>query len=429
MNCIAQRNTGILALIDEEGRLPQGQDQSFTNKVYAQWASTSRLSGSQVQRASGQFVVHHYAGPVVYSSHGFLDKNKDQLQSEAMQVLRECRNQIIQHMCHDYRPWCATEQLVKQSPTRKSIHRQTVGSQFKHQLVKLLETIGKTKPHYIRCIKPNMGHLPGVLDIPLVATQLRCNGILEAVRVARAGYPVRMLHADFQFHFRALAKQHSTWNDRDLFPPLLQNKSTSSIMGSSSPGGLFALGIQKGLTKYYLQQQAFDTLERVRSEKLMTSIAVIQNLVMSYLARRKMEKFRSVLCMFQCTFRYRARKRVVKQAVVVLQRHVRGRYVRRRVTSRARLEKRQQAKSRAESEAQAINKAREDAERQFQLGKERLLGNGRKKSPPARMEHSESPEIMTLPQENVPVQNLRVPVATQRSSEIGMCSGWSYVHP
>ena len=73
----------------------------------------------------------------------------------------------------------------------------TVGSQFKSQLHLLMTAVRGTTPHYVRCLKPNTKARPGLFDRVGVVGQLRCGGVLEAVRVARLGYPVRLPHANF----------------------------------------------------------------------------------------------------------------------------------------------------------------------------------------------------------------------------------------
>lgn len=52
----------------------------------------------------------------------------------------------------------------------------------------------ETRPHYIRCIKPNDSAEPDEVSRVRVMEQLRYGGVLEAVRVARSGYPVRLPH-------------------------------------------------------------------------------------------------------------------------------------------------------------------------------------------------------------------------------------------
>ena len=72
-----------------------------------------------------------------------------------------------------------------------------LSSQFRAQLASLLQRISATRPHYVRCLKPNDRNGPDQWHSRRVVNQLRCGGVLEAVRVARAGYPNRVTHAEF----------------------------------------------------------------------------------------------------------------------------------------------------------------------------------------------------------------------------------------
>ncbi|CAN0386031.1 unnamed protein product, partial [Discosporangium mesarthrocarpum] len=59
------------------------------------------------------------------------------------------------------------------------------------------ETIGRTAVQYVRCIKPNSAKLPGRMENLKVAGQLRCAGVVEAIRISRAAYPNRMTQKEF----------------------------------------------------------------------------------------------------------------------------------------------------------------------------------------------------------------------------------------
>jgi len=85
-----------------------------------------------------------------------------------------------------------------------SFGRATVGGQFRRQLKRLREKIDVMSPHYIRCLKPNDELVPDHFDRAAVAEQLRCGGILEAVRVTRAGYSNHYSHEEFLRRYRCL---------------------------------------------------------------------------------------------------------------------------------------------------------------------------------------------------------------------------------
>merc|ERR1719265_1969946 len=89
--------------------------------------------------------------------------------------------------------------------SRKKKKLITVSSEFKDQLQNLMDTVNKTEPHFIRCIKPNPQNQPDIYDRPHVTEQLRYGGVLQVVQVSRAGYPVRINHVDCWMDYKVIA--------------------------------------------------------------------------------------------------------------------------------------------------------------------------------------------------------------------------------
>jgi myosin heavy subunit len=69
--------------------------------------------------------------------------------------------------------------------------RWTVGGRFIQQLQLLTHTLEGTASHFIRCLKPNNMKQPGAFDSAKLANQLRCSGMLEALRLMAEGFPTR----------------------------------------------------------------------------------------------------------------------------------------------------------------------------------------------------------------------------------------------
>jgi myosin-5 len=235
LDLMEKRGSSILSILDDQCRAPGPSDKAFALAVYAQCASLPRFSASRKQQASLQFSIHHYAGPVEYTVTGFTAKNKDELRKETVYLLshsdipfvRELA-QVMEQTHHQHPP---TGNPGDASPRKlhradSSVGRATVGGQFRSQLKSLRRKIDRASPHYIRCLKPNDLLVPDHFDIAIVAEQLRCGGILEAVRVARAGFTQHYAHADFLRRYRSLAWKELS--NKALAPP-------PSPMGGSSP--------------------------------------------------------------------------------------------------------------------------------------------------------------------------------------------------
>ena len=81
----------------------------------------------------------------------------------------------------------------------------------------------RTELHFVRCVKPNAAQVPSTFDASLVLHQLRCCGVLEVTRIARAGYPTRYLHQEFADRYgvlltpKARGDEHTNNNSSRLF--------------------------------------------------------------------------------------------------------------------------------------------------------------------------------------------------------------------
>lgn len=210
---------GILSLLDEECIMPKATDLTFTNKLHAIWASDSANGEEEhpgktkyePSRFDQGFTVHHYAGRVEYRTDGWLEKNKDPLNDNLTRVLSGSSEKYIASLFADF---ADTPGLVsshvnafstggKKRMTKKGAFR-TVGQRHKEQLASLMGQLQATQPHFVRCIVPNTLKKPGRVDVPLVLDQLRCNGVLEGIRIARLGYPNRLPFVEFRQRYEVL---------------------------------------------------------------------------------------------------------------------------------------------------------------------------------------------------------------------------------
>jgi myosin V len=212
IDLIDKRGSGILCILDDQCRAPGTSDRSLALDVYNKCKGHQRFSANRKQTAALQFCVHHYAGPVEYSTDGFVEKNRDELPKEATELLRNSLNPFVQLLSQIIESNASDGNSSSKGDTPHKLRRQestfgraTVGGQFRRQLKLLREKIDRMSPHYVRCLKPNDELVANNFDRAAVAEQLRCGGILEAVRVARAGYSNHYSHDDFLRRYRCLA--------------------------------------------------------------------------------------------------------------------------------------------------------------------------------------------------------------------------------
>ena len=214
LDLIDRKRTGIISILDEQSFLTQCTDQSFAQSIYQKCGSGrgGPFAASSYQMARGSFSINHYAGPVEYETNQFLEKNKDELPKEIDELLSSSENVFLQHLETVLNSSQGGSvdvsfdgKLPRPSFKQSSLKRITVGSQFSSQLQVLRNRIDTTSPHYIRCLKPNGALEPDNFDCAVIADQLKCAGILEAVRVSRVGYPQRYLHKTFVQRYQVLA--------------------------------------------------------------------------------------------------------------------------------------------------------------------------------------------------------------------------------
>lgn len=211
------KRTGIIPILDEQCRLAKCTDRTFATKMYQTCSDHPRFTVSNAQKVAGLFEVNHYAGPVEYDTVSFLEKNKDELPKEATDLLLSSSEPFLKHLAcivsGDIEPVSRPRSSGKSSTStpdkmqRRSSNlvKISVGGQFSAQLRQLREKIETTAPHYVRCLKPNSQLVPDKFMPGIIADQLRCAGVLEAVRVSRVGYPQRYTHANFVQRYRMLA--------------------------------------------------------------------------------------------------------------------------------------------------------------------------------------------------------------------------------
>mmetsp|Transcript_28965 Transcript_28965/g.85681 ORF Transcript_28965/g.85681 Transcript_28965/m.85681 type:complete len:2131 (-) Transcript_28965:89-6481(-) len=196
LDLIDKKHRGILPLLDEQCIVPKSTDQKFCRYLYSRCDAHNRFTASSAQRVDYKFSVEHYAGPVEYTTDSWLEKNKDQLPAAAANLLLSSEFELI----GEIKQYVRTEDRKG----RGSVATKSVSAQFSSQLRILRDRIDQTVPHYIRCLKPNDELVPDMFEPKNIVEQLRCGGVLEAVRVSRAGYPTRYPHDVFMARYYIL---------------------------------------------------------------------------------------------------------------------------------------------------------------------------------------------------------------------------------
>lgn len=200
---------GILSCLDEECIMPKATDLTFTEKLHGLWPVSGAPEDKYFpSRFEQGFMIRHYAADVQYRTDGWLEKNKDPLNDNLTRILATSSERYVAGLFADYGDVLPPGNgpvgfSLKKRGTKKGAFR-TVAQRHKEQLASLMAQLQATQPHFVRCIVPNNHKKPGRVDVPLVLDQLRCNGVLEGIRIARLGYPNRLPFVEFRQRYEVL---------------------------------------------------------------------------------------------------------------------------------------------------------------------------------------------------------------------------------
>lgn len=285
--------TGVLPMLDEECRIVGGNDSNYLGKLIKANANSNGLF-STVRTRKDWFVISHFAGCVAYNvATGFVDKNRDTLSLDLIEASKQSvlLNRIVEAtnvVSNRFQP--APQGRVM----RPKVY--TVSSEFRDQLNRLMETIAQTRPYFIRCIKPNNLNVCNQFDVAVILEQLRYGGVLQAVEISRAGFPVRIPLEEFVEDFIGLcAKTRIT----DL------RRKCEHICKS------IASGIVIGRTKVFMKQSVWDQLNEARLRARTAAAVRIQSTARSMLARGKLQQLKQALISVQSFIRSAMVVRVV----------------------------------------------------------------------------------------------------------------------
>ena len=289
---------GILSLLDEESRLPMGSDDQFVTKLHHNFAADKQKFYKKPRFGKSSFTVCHYAIDVTYESDGFIEKNRDTVPDEHLEILKKSSNGYVRNVLEAAsaireKDSASTSSRAVAAPGRKigvAVNRKpTLGGIFKSSLIELMNTINSTDVHYIRCIKPNEAKEAWKFEGPMVLSQLRACGVLETVRISCAGYPTRWTYEEFALRYYMLCHS-SQWTSeiRDMCHAILLR----ALGDANHQQGKYQLG----LTKIFFRAGMLAFLENLRTSRLNECAIMIQkNLRAQYCRRRYLEARESIL--------------------------------------------------------------------------------------------------------------------------------------
>uniref|UniRef100_A0A8C7K662 Unconventional myosin-X-like n=1 Tax=Oncorhynchus kisutch TaxID=8019 RepID=A0A8C7K662_ONCKI len=311
---LIEKKLGMLALINEESRFPKGTDYTLLEKLHSRHATNHYYMKPRV--TDHQFGIKHYAGEVLYDVRGVLQKNRDTFRDDVLNMLKDSRLDFIYDLFERVGSRNGEETLKMGTARRKP----TVSSQFRDSLHSLMNTLSASNPFFVRCIKPNMNKNANMFDPEVVLNQLRYSGMLETVKIRRAGFPVRRTFNDFYSRYKMILKdKHPTDDQRGRCRELLMSYDPAKI------------DWQLGKTKVFLKEELEHRLEKGREEVRRQAGMVIRAHILSYVARKRYKRVLASTVTIQKNYRAHFWRRVflrLRTAAVILQKHQRGRLAR-----------------------------------------------------------------------------------------------------
>ncbi|XP_054649399.1 myosin VIIAa isoform X1 [Dunckerocampus dactyliophorus] len=310
LDMIAIKPMNIISLIDEESRFPKGTDSTMLNKLNFQHKVNTNYIPPK-NNYETQFGIQHFAGVVYYETRGFLEKNRDTLYGDIIQLVHSSKNKFIKQifqadvamfLCGFTPASCLhlpSSTLPKGAETRK--RSPTLSSQFKRSLELLMRTLSVCQPFFVRCIKPNEYKKPMLFDRELCVRQLRYSGMMETIRIRRAGYPIRYTFVEFVDRYRVLMPGvKPAYKQEDLRGTC--QRIAEAVLGRDDDW-------QMGKTKIFLKDHHDMLLEIERDKAITDKVILIQKVVRGFKDRSNFLRMRKSAVLIQKTWRgYLCRK-------------------------------------------------------------------------------------------------------------------------
>uniref|UniRef100_A0A3Q3EWP1 Myosin-10-like n=1 Tax=Kryptolebias marmoratus TaxID=37003 RepID=A0A3Q3EWP1_KRYMA len=278
---------GVLALLDEECWFPRATDRTFVDKLSAEQSKHPKFFKSKQPRGEADFSIIHYAGKVDYKADDWLVKNMDPLNDNVASLLHQSSDHFVSELWKEVDRIVGLDQVSSGESsgpvtfgsglkTKKGMFR-TVGQLYKESLTKLMATLRNTNPNFLRCIIPNHEKRAGKLAPHLVLDQLRCNGVLEGIRICRQGFPNRIPFQEFRQRYEILTP--------NAIPrTFMDGKQASELM-------IRALELDPNLyrvgqSKVFFRAGVLAHLEEERDLKITDTIIHFQSAARGFLARK-----------------------------------------------------------------------------------------------------------------------------------------------
>ncbi|XP_041104086.1 unconventional myosin-Ig isoform X2 [Polyodon spathula] len=296
VDLVEQPHKGIISILDEaclsvghvtDTHFLESMDKKLSKHPH--YTSRKLCASDKTMEFLRDFRIKHYAGNVTYSVEGFLDKNKDPLFQDFKRFMYNSLDPVLQEMWPE-------GQLSITEVTKRPL---TAAVLFKNSMISLVENLACKEPYYVRCIKPNEVKSPVQFDEQRCRHQVEYLGLLENVRVRRAGFAYRQPYARFLQRYKMTCEytwpNHLMETDREAVEAIITQHD-------------FQGDVAYGLSKVFLRTpQTLFTLESERAALIPIIVLFLQKVWRGALARKRCRGMRAVYCIMSCFKRHKVK--------------------------------------------------------------------------------------------------------------------------
>jgi myosin heavy subunit len=274
LDLIGTRPKGILVLLDEDRVSGSQDDVAFTRRIYEMHKNHPNFCYKQFA-TNVEFTLRHFTGEVTYNSSDWLHKNEDNLGEAIERLIRKSTNSVLAEFFSEFGPSEEEEKIV------------TTAARYRIQMNDLFKDLQKTRPHFIRCLVPNLEEKSELFEGAAVVDQLRPTGIVEGTKISRTGYPHRQKFEDFlkNYYFLGHGIPKTSKDPKQGCQQLVAQFYKSGIIQEKDPKG--QKNVQLGASKIFFRASVSNALKEAREEWLDSLVAVTQAAVRGLLVRRR----------------------------------------------------------------------------------------------------------------------------------------------
>ncbi|XP_072445805.1 unconventional myosin-XVIIIa isoform X8 [Chiloscyllium punctatum] len=332
---------GLFWLLDEEALQPDGNEDTLLERLFTYYGQHDGDKNGQSpllkSNKAHHFILGHYYNTnwVEYDTTGWLNHAKQNPASQnAAFLLQDSQKKIISNLFMG-RAGTVTvlsgsiagleggSQLTLRRATsmRKTfttgvaaVKKKSSCIQIKLQVDALIDTIKKSKIHFIHCllpktnvftetkVSPTPSFKSGItetdipaenfeaglmqLDVPLLRVQIRGCKLLDALRIYRQGYPDHMVFSEFRRRFDVLAPHLTKKHGRNYIVKD-EKRAVEELLESLD---LEKSSYHIGLSRVFFRAGALIKLEEQRDEQTRRNITLFQAACRGYLARQYFKK-------------------------------------------------------------------------------------------------------------------------------------------